>query len=93
MLHHSSLIGIFYIWESMRSTLISYQQTVTLREVTRIIRTFKHLHQSAVTVLASTGRYTFADNFASSIAADMYHLRSCIRLLEIIGHSHGIELR
>ena len=92
MLHDSRLIGILNVWESMGSTLVADKEAVALREVTRIVRARKHLHQTAITVLAVSRGNTFADNTASSVPSYMDHLGSCIRLLHVVGHSNGIEL-
>ena len=77
----------------MRSALVAYQQAVALRIVAGVVRSRQHLHQTAVAVLAPTCRNTLADDPASGIPAYMYHLRSRIRLLVIVRHSNGIELR
>ena len=93
MLDHSSLVGIFNIWEGMRTALISNQQTVTLREIARIIRSRQHLYKSTITVLTLSSRNTLADDAAARIATDVNHLCTSVRLLEIISNSHRIELR
>ena len=72
----------------MRPAPVAYQKTVTLRIVARIVRTRKHLDESAIAVLAITGRDTLAYYTAARILSYMYHLGSRIRLLIIVGHSH-----
>ena len=93
MLHNRTLVCILDIWERMRTALVTDEQTVTLREVAGIIRTREHLDQTTIAVLATSRRDTLADNAAAGITTDMYHLCSCISLLEIVCHSHRIELR
>ena len=93
MLHNRTLVCILDIWERMRTALVADEQTVTLRKVAGIVRTRKHLHQTAIAVLAASRRNTLADDAAAGIASYMYHLGSCISLLEIVCNSHRIELR
>ena len=93
MLDHSRLVGILYVRECMRSALVAYQKAVALREIAGIVRTRQHLDQTTVAVLAAACRNTLADDAAAGITADMYHLRTGISLLEVIGNCHRIELR
>ena len=93
MFHNGRLVRILDVREGMRTAPVAYKEAVALREVARIVSARKHLHQTAVTVLAAACRYALADYTASCIPACMYHLRTRIRLLEIVGHSYRIELR
>ena len=93
MLHHSSLVRILDVRECVRTALVTDQKAVALREIACIVRTRQHLHQTAVAVLATSGRDTLADDTAACVLSDMDHLGSGVRLLHIVGHSHGIELR
>ena len=92
MFHHSCPVSIPNVGESMRPASVPYQKAVALGEIPGIVRPGKHLHQTAVAVLAVPCRNTFADYPAARVFPYMYHLRPCIRLLEIVGYSHRIEL-
>ena len=91
MFHYRCLIMNIHIWESMCTALISQQQRVTLAVITSVIRFLRYTDQSAIRILAVTGRNTFADNCTTGILTEMNHLRTCIRLLVVISHSHRIK--
>ena len=50
------------------------------------------MHQSAIAVLTASGRYSFRHNTALGSLPEVYHLGAGIRLLEIVGHRHTVEL-
>ena len=77
----------------MRPAPVTDQQTVALGKIPRVVSTRKHLHQSAVTVLAAPCRNSLAHNAAAGIFTDVNHLGPGIGLLEIVGYGHRVELR
>ena len=69
------------------------KQTVALREVSGSGCSRKHSDETAVTVLAMSGRDSFADDAALGSFSDVNHLRSSIGLLVVVGHGDGVEFR
>ena len=92
MFHHSCPVGIPNVGESMRPASVPYQKAVALGEIPGIVRPGKHLHQTAVAVLAVPGGNSLADYPAAGVLPYVYHLGSRIGLLEIVGYGHRIEL-
>ena len=60
--------------------------------ITSTFRTWRNLHQTSVTILTMTGRYSFWDNCTPGILSQMNHLCSCISLLIIIRYGDWIKL-
>ena len=93
MFDHSRGIVRPYIRKGVGTAERTYQETVALGEIPCSGSSGKHSHKAPVAVLAMSGRYALADNAASGVPSGVNHLRAGIRLLVIVGHGHGIELR
>ena len=93
MLHDGGLVCIFNIRESMRSALVANQKAVALGVVAGIVCARKHLYKAPVAVLAASRRNTLAYDAAAGILSDVYHLGAGVRLLEVVGDCHRVELR
>jgi len=76
----------------MRSTPVANQQRVALRIVAGIIRLRHNLNQASIGILRLPCRDTLRHNTAASVATNVYHLRTRICLLEVVGHCHRVEL-
>ena len=63
-----------------------------MRVVPRPHRTFRHLDQATIGILAVAGGNTFRQNGAARVLAEMDHLGTGIGLLVMVGECHRIEL-
>ena len=93
MLHDGGLVCIFDVRESMRPALVTDKKAVALRVVTCIVCAGEHLDKASVAVLAASCRYSLAYDAAAGILSDVYHLGAGVRLLEVVGDCHRVELR
>ena len=75
----------------MGSAFIAQQQRITLRIIPGILTTFHHLHLAPVGIAAVSGRNPLGNNPTAGIVADVYHLRTRIRLLVVVGYRHRIK--
>ena len=73
------------------AALVAQQQAVALAVVTGVLGMHAHFDQSAVGVLAVTGRDTFADDTRAGVLADMNHFRSRVGLLVVVGDGYRVE--
>ena len=79
--------------EGVCTACVADQQRVALRIVAGIVGIAADLHQSAVGVLALSGRYTFAHNARARVLAQVNHLCAGVSLLVVVRHGYGVELR
>ena len=93
MLHDCGLVCIFDVRESMRPALVANQKAVALGVVAGIVCSGEHLDKAPVAVLAASRRNTLAYDAAAGILSDVYHLGAGVRLLEVVGDCHRVELR
>ena len=82
-----------HVREGVRAAFIAQEERVALTVVTRVLGVNAHLDESAVRVLAMSGRDTFGDDTRTGVLADMDHLRAGISLLVVIGERYRVELR
>lgn len=92
MFGHRCGILILHYGEGMGSTSVTQKQGVALSMIPGIVRSGHYLHQSAIAVFTLAGRDAFADDPAAGVLSQMDHLGARIRLLEVVGNSHGVEL-
>ena len=76
----------------MCATPVANQQRVALRVVAGIIRLRHNLYQATISILRLPCRDTLRHDATTGITTDMNHLCTRIRLLEIVGHRHRVEL-
>ena len=81
-----------HVRESVCAATVAEEQGVALAVVAGIVGVDTHLDESAVGVLAMSGRDTFRNNTRARVTADVDHLGARVRLLEIIGDGHRVEL-
>ncbi len=75
----------------MCPTGVAQQQTVALGVIAGIGSFRSNFYQPTVTVLAFTGRYTFGNNNAAGVFAQMNHFGSRIGLLMIVGNGNRVK--
>ena len=93
MFYNGTFVCILDERESMRATSVANQKAVALGVVAGIVCPGEHLDKASVAVLAVPGRNSLADDAASGIFPDVYHLGAGVRLLEVVGNCHRVELR
>ena len=87
MLHDSCRVKALDVGESVGPAFRADQKAVALGIVPGAYGPRVHPHKASVAVLAVPGRDTFADDPAFCSPADVDHLCSGVRLLEIVGDS------
>ena len=92
MLDDGRIVLNIHIGEGVCPAIGAEQQAVALGEVAGVLGTGQHLYQTAVAVLAATGRDTFRDDGTAGIPCDVYHLGTRVGLLVVVGHGHRVEL-
>ena len=93
MFQYRRLVADFDIRPCVGAAFVAEQQRVALRVVTCSCSVFRDVYQSAVAVLAVSGRDAFGDDGAVGVLAEMYHLGPGVGLLVVVGNGHGVELR
>ena len=81
-----------HVGESVCAAAVAEKQGVALAVVAGVVGMEAHFDESAVGVLAMSGGYTFRNNARARVTADVDHLGARVRLLEIIGDGHRVEL-
>ena len=76
----------------MCPALIAEEERVTLRKVACSFGLAQNFHQSAVAVLAESGRDSLGDYSALRVAADVNHLGARVCLLVIVCDGYRVEL-
>src|SRR5579863_23222 len=80
------------VGEGVCAALAPHQEGITLRKVARATRARQDLHETAVGVLAVSGRDSFRDDRAARVAADVNHLGARVGLLMMVDRGHRVEL-
>src|SRR3546814_8717280 len=75
----------------MGATLVADQQGITLRVIPGFMSILAHFHQSAIRVIADTGRNSFRHDPASGVLSQMDHFSTRIGLLMFVGYCYGIK--
>ena len=92
MFESCGLIGAINVRESVRTAFVAYQKAVALRIIAGVLGVFGDFHKTAIRVLTLAQRNALADDCGASVFADVNHLGAGVRLLVIVGNSHGVKL-
>ena len=93
MLYNGVVVVHINIREGVRAARGTEQQRVAGRIVAGVVRLFRHAHQSAIRILAFTGRDTFGNNGGTRAGGKVNHLCTRVGLLVVVGDGHGVEFR
>ena len=85
MLHDGCVIVDIHIGEGVGSAVGTQQQRVAGTVVAGVVCIAGSAHQSAVGVLAVSGRDTLGDDGALGVLAHVYHLGTGVGLLIVVG--------
>ena len=92
MFHNGRIVVDIHVREGMCTAVRTQEKRVTARVVAGILCICRRTDQSAVRVLAVSGRDAFRDDGALGVLADVNHLRTCVSLLIVVRHGDRIEL-